>query len=391
MTSQKNIKVALCLFTSGIDYDDRIRKEILSIQKLYPHVSFKIFAVEESKNQAKEGVSSYGVPYRIPYLKTRDKYKSGTHTLQKAFDFYNSVKKELEGFDVIWCADVHTFPFVLMNRKKPLLWDLHELPLDFMSKAPMRLFFRYLEKRCTVVCHANAPRLEHLRKIGMVKCPDRHFVLRNYPQFNEIDEEYDDAYTDFVTWLGDDKCVYLQGLSGRGRADEESIGAVLAQPDLKGVVVGVIQPDRMKAFEKKFGKDELTRRIYFTGQIKQLKTPQYIRKCCMALVFYKRTSANNWYCEPNRLFQNINNGNPVIVGENPPMAEVVEKYGVGVVAQTDGSDQKAIEKAMKEAFEKYDTLKENLEKSKDAFLWDSQEDVLKEMMEVLKITDWNHG
>ena len=98
-------------------------------------------------------------------------------------------------------------------------------------------------------------------------------------------------------------------------------------------------------------------------------------------VFYKNTSANNWYCEPNRLFQNINNGNPVIVGENPPMAEVVNKYGVGAVAKTDGSDQQAIVAAIQQVLDNYDTIKANIEAHKSQFLWDSQEGVIKEIVE----------
>lgn len=380
MDSTKQYKIALCLYTIGLDYDDRIRKEILSIQKLYNNVTFKIFALEP-KNREESGVTSYGVPYRIPFLKTREKYASSSHTLAKAFEFYLTVKNELKAFDAIWCADIETFLFVLFNRNKPLLWDLHELPEMFIGKAHLRIFFHHLERKCKVMCHANEPRLMHLQQLGMVKYPEKQFFLRNYPQINEIDKKYDDDFKKFEDWLGEDKCVYLQGLIGENRADVECIGAVLSMPELKGLVVGRIQSDRMNIFEEKFGKKELERRIYFTGQIKQLKTPQFICKCCMALVFYKNSSANNWYCEPNRLFQNIKNVNPVIVGENPTMAEIVNNYGVGVIAKTDGSDQKAIETAMNEAFDNYDVIKANIEKYKTNFLWDSQEIVIVKMME----------
>ena len=51
MDKNKHYKVALVLYTNGLDYDDRIRKEILSIQKLYSNVSFKIFAVEPKNRE----------------------------------------------------------------------------------------------------------------------------------------------------------------------------------------------------------------------------------------------------------------------------------------------------------------------------------------------------
>lgn len=35
----------MILHTNGIEYDDRIRKEMLTVMKLYPDIKFKIFAI----------------------------------------------------------------------------------------------------------------------------------------------------------------------------------------------------------------------------------------------------------------------------------------------------------------------------------------------------------
>lgn len=379
---KKQFKVAMVLFTSGIDYDDRIRKEMLSIQKLYPNVSFKIFAVEDGKNREESGVSSYGVPYRIPYLKTRDKYASGMHTMAKAWDLYSSIKDDLKEFDAVWCADCQTFLFVLLTFGKTLIWDHHELPLVFMKNPVMKMLFKYLEKRVDVMIHANGARLEYLKERGYVSHMNKQFFLRNYPQFNEIDTEYDDAYNKFCEWLGDSKCVYLQGISDETRADVESIEAVLSIPQLKGVIVGYISEKRMQVFEEKFGKETLAERLYFTGRIKQLKTPQYIRKCIMGLVFYKNTEPNNWFCEPNRLFQNVNNGNPVVTGANPPMKEFVEGGGFGISVDTDGSDVQKIVEGINYVLDNYETIKQNIERNSGSALWDSQEPAIKKFTEM---------
>ena len=378
MDKNREYKIALVLYTHGLDYDDRIRKEMLSIKSLYPNVDFKIFAVEP-QNREETGVTSYGIAYRIPYLKSRDKYPSGTHTLYKAWDFYKTIKKDLKDFDAVWCADIETFIFVLMIHGKPVAWDLHELPLAFMSNPLMRMFFRWMERKCNVMIHANEPRLKYLEKIGMVKHSEKQFVLRNYPQFNEIDTEYDEAYNDFEKWLGDDKCVYLQGIVSASRADMESIQAVLAIPNLKAVVVGGIQPERMEEFKQRFGEKMLAERIYFTGRIKQLKTPQYIRMCCIALVFYKNTSPNNWYCEPNRLFQNVINGNPVVVGNNPPMKEFVETNHYGVSVDTDGSDVEKIVDGIKVVLNNPGDYKDF---HIDNALWNKQNAVIRNVVEM---------
>lgn len=382
MELRRQYKIALILYTQGLDYDDRIRKEILSIQNIYDYVSFKIFAVEPS-NRNEDGVTSYGIPYHIPYLKSREKYQSASHTLLKALEFYRSIRKELKNFDAIWCADVETFLFVLLSNRKPILWDHHELPEIFIKKRYMRVLYKFMERKCKIIIHANQPRLDYMNQIGLVSDINKHFVLRNYPEFNEIDMEYDDTYHRFEHWLGESRCVYLQGLMGPKRADVESIGAVLSVPNLKAVVVGRISNERMSFFETVFSKEQLKERIFFAGLQKQLKTPQYIRKCVTSLIFYKNTNINNWLCEPNRLFQNLNNGNPVVVGNNPPMKELVDKYAIGVCADTDGGDQEVIVESINEVLSRLDEIKKNIQVNKERWLWWSQKDILYKIIEKL--------
>lgn len=379
MDRNKHYKVALVLYTQGLDYDDRIRKEMLTIQNLYSNISFKVFAVD-ANNREEEGITSYGVPYKIPYLKSRAKYASGTHTLRKAWDFYKTIRKDLRQYDIIWCADVETFFFVLFTTKKPIVWDLHELPNRFMSSGLMKKLFVYLESRCTVMIHANEQRLQYLIDNGFVTHRERNYVLRNYPQFKEIDPEYDETYQRFDNWLGRNNCVYLQGINAQDRADVESIDAVLSVEGLKGVVVGYTRPELLSLLEEKHSQEELRTRLYFTGRVKQLKTPQYIKRCIFGMVFYKNTCMNNWYCEANRFFQNIINGNPVIVGQNPSLKETVNDYHLGVVAETDGSNSKAIHEAIMELLSRYDYYKENVNENKDNWLWNQQEPIVREIV-----------
>ena len=47
-------RIAMILHTNGLEYDDRIRKEMLTIKSLYPDVYFKIFAIIDSKQEKSE-------------------------------------------------------------------------------------------------------------------------------------------------------------------------------------------------------------------------------------------------------------------------------------------------------------------------------------------------
>lgn len=379
MDKYKQYKVAMVIRTSGLEFDDRIRKEILTIQELFPNVKCKIFPMFDD-NRSDEGISSYGVPYKSVHSPARDKYAQRTHLLRKSIDFYCSVKNDLKGFDAVWCGDYHTFMIAALCGNKNLLWDLHELPSMLLGNPLKQLFLKYIFSRCKCVVHANPQRIDYLKSRGVVTEPSKHYALRNYPNFEDVDTEYDEKYHSFVEWKGDRKCVYLQGLNDDSRAAYESVKAVLSLPDLTAVVVGRIDDDSKTRLEKEYG-DELDKRIMFVGKIAQMKIPQYVKECFTTLVFYKNVRPNNWYCEANRFYQSVIMGLPVVVGHNPSMKELIDKYHFGVSIDDDGRIIEKIIKGLEDVIEYYEELRINNEKYKGNLLWDSQNETMKRIVE----------
>lgn len=380
MESNKKYRIALAIMTNGLEYEDRVRKEVCSISTLYPNIEFKIFAALP-ENKEYEGVTSFGVPFKAVYLPSRVKYASGTKTMYKAYDFYRVIKKDLRDFDAVWCGDYHTVVIAILCRNKPVLWDLHELPSMLLGNPLKKIILRKVFANCKVVVHANPQRIEYIQCQGCIKHPEKHIALRNYPNFEDIDSKYDDKYKDFVDWKRNRDCVYLQGLNDSSRADRESVEAVLNIPNLTATVVGRFSDDTKSELETKWGKDVIKNRIYFVGKLPQLKIPQYVAQCITTLVFYKNVRPNNYYCEANRFYQSVILGLPVVVGNNPPMRELVEKYNFGVVAQTDGSDEEAITAALQQVLNNRSIFQESITKNKYLITWNQQDSVIKQIID----------
>lgn len=376
----KNIRIALVIKTEGLEYDDRIRKEILSIQKLYPSVSFKIFAMLPD-NLEKKGMTSYGVPYRSVFLPAREKYASSKKVYLKGWQFYKAIKKDLRDFDAVWTSNVDTFFVAAFVKTNFLIWDLHELPYQFFGSKWKCLLLKYVFKRCDIIIHANPQRAEYLKSIDLIDDMSKHYSLRNYPKFDDIDNEFDGKYENFLNWKGNRQCVYLQGIGG-SRAGYESISAVLRIPDLVAVVVGNVEIKTVQELEGKYG-DIINKRILFIGKIPQLKIPQFVRNCYTSLVFYQNTTPNNYYCEANRFYQAVIMGLPVVVGCNPTMKEIVDKYGFGVSIDNDGSDIDKIVVGLKQVINNYNQYKNNVLKNRSKLLWDNQDDKIKEIIDNL--------
>lgn len=381
MDRNKKYKIALVIKTTGLEYDDRVRKEILTVQKLYPNIRFKIFAMLP-ENREYEAVTSYGIPYKSLYLPTRMLFGSAKMQMLKALDFYRVVRKELKEYDAIWCGDYHSFMIAALAPKKHLLWDLHELPTPLLGNHMLRSFLKYIFNRCSIIVHANPQRCDYLESLGLISDRSKHYAIRNFPNFDDVDTEYDDTYHRFMEWKGNRKCVYLQGLSDFGRSGYESISAVLRMKDLVAVVVGKVYSKDWERLETEFG-DMLYERVFLTGRINQMKIPQYVNQCILSLVFYQNIRPNNYYCEANRFYQSVIMGLPVVVGNNPPMRDLVNKYGFGVSIDDDGRDVEKIRIGIEEVLAHYQTYQTNNSKYQENLIWDRQESIFREIVERL--------
>lgn len=371
-------RIALVIKTDGLEYDDRVRKEILTTQKLFPEVEFKIF-VMFPENKETDGVTSYGVPYHSVYIPSRDKYPSSKKAALKSYEFYKAIKNELKGYDAVWCANEDTAMVVALIGQKSLLWDLHELPTSLLGNTLKRKLLKYMFSRCKVIVHANPQREKYLESIGVISKPSKHFALRNFPNFEDKDTEYDETYYKFVEWKKERKCVYLQGLTNDSRAAFESIFAVLQIPELIAVVVGGFDKESKKRLEDTYGKN-LEERVFFVGKVPQLKIPQYVEKCQLSLIFYKNVRPNNWYCEANRFYQSVIMGLPVVVGNNPSMKEIVEKYDIGVSIDDDGCDVEKIKKGIKRVIDNYDSFLQKNKDNRNQLLWNKQEESIRNIV-----------
>lgn len=374
-------KIALVIKTEGLEFDDRVRKEILSVQRLFPSIKFKIFAMLPDNKEA-EGVTGYGVPYKSLFIPAREKYPSATKVYLKGWQFYKAIKKDLKAFDAVWVANMDAFFVTTFVKTKHLLWDLHELPYELFGSAWKRKLLKYTLRRCNVVLHANPQRAEYMKSINLIDDVTKHFALRNYPDFTDSEQKDDDAFNQFMAWKGDKKCIYLQGLSGDGRSAYESIIAVMHYEDFVAIVVGGFDVDIKEKLQKEFGQ-RFNDRIRFIGKIPQLQIPHYVEQCITTLVFYKNIRPNNWYCEANRFYQAVIMGLPVVVGNNPSMRELVQKYKFGVSIDDDGRDIDKIEAGIADVIENYEVYHQNVLTHRHLLVWDNQDAIIKEIINKL--------
>ena len=303
----------------------------------------------------------------------------------KALEFYCRTYSKLKDFDIIWCADTHVLLFpLLLSKKRKIIWDLHEIPMVFLGGNFKRKIFNYIEKKCALFYHANKERIYFLEDKGLILSNEKHFALRNYPdKISEYTPVSDSPIelSKFNTWLGESKCVYLQGIYGEIRRSYPSMAAVMEVEGLKAVIVGRPDKDAVNHLIQVYGEAEVSNKLFFTGMIPQRHTYQYISHCHLSLIFYATCNPNNTYCDPNRLFQAVVSGLPVVVGNNPPMKEFVSKTGAGIALNSDGNRIEEIVCAIKEILSKEEQYVDSIKRNNQKIYWDSQEVIIKHSFE----------
>lgn len=364
------------MLTNGLEYDDRIRKEMFSLRSI-ADVEFKIFAFH-AHNNIEKGVLSYGVPYEFVSVKGKGGKKGFVNQLRKEYNFYSQITLKVQGYDLLWIVDDQPFFFPLFSKKK-MVWDLHEIPASIIGGKMKNALFHRMERRCPVIIHANQERLDYLTSSGVVLHPEKHVVLRNYPDREWLSHTNDKpaSYLAFRQWIKDNDYVYIQGINSRGRYPIETLSSVLETKSLKAVVVGDVSKDIIKDIASRY--PDYNKQIFFAGQMVQSDTAPFIANCMFSLVFYSTDIPNNRYCEPNRMFQTLGFGNPVVVGCNEPMRNVVEKYGNGVILNSDGRSISDIIEGIKTMLAGYAQYKDKAEQYMHLFNWESQIDIIKKI------------
>lgn len=371
-------KMAFILWTNGLEYDDRIRKEIRTIQSV-SDIDITIFAVH-GDNREESGMMSYGIPYHIVSLESRNKYKKGTLAmLMKEKEMYSKIKKLVKDFDYLWVIDDQPFLFPLLSNKK-MIWDLHEIPALITGSKLKETIFHRMEKRCATLIHANNERLDYLTEKGIIRRKEKHHILRNYPdkEWMQYAQQEFDEFKKFKQWLADDEYIYIQGVNNPSRYPTETLSAVLESKAIKAVVLGNFSKEIKEQLKQKYSHfDEY---IYFAGQVSQEKTAPFIANCKFTIVLYSTDVANNRYCEPNRLFQCLAFGKPAIVGNNEPLVNVIKKDNLGVVMDTDGRSLSDNKEAIGTIMANYTKYKKCADGCASQFLWESQTNVIKQVL-----------
>lgn len=364
--------------TTGLEYDNRLAKECLTLKQL--GCSLKIVVLEYA-NAKKHGITGDGIPYRAIRLVARKALPRGRVLAIKMFEMYVKFIPELlrERVRIVWLHNIEMaglIPVAWILRRlglvKRIVWDQHELPPSKMlSKRLGRFALKILVAACDAIVVANKERRDLLLLHLGERFRRRFHVLENFADKAFVSLPQGVLPLELTEWLDGQPFILAQGGANPGRHLEELVEAMLRMGNVRLVVVGPYQPQKLDELRLRWG-EQLMDYVYFTGLVPQTELVDYIDNALASVILYAQSSENSRLCAPNRLYQALARGIPVLVGSNPPMASVVQRMGCGEVLPDDGEDVRGLLLGIQNVMANAQVYKERAQAVRSHFMWEEQ-------------------
>jgi glycosyltransferase involved in cell wall biosynthesis len=291
----------------------------------------------------------------------------------------------------VWMAhDLDALPAAWLARRRHggrLLYDSHELFSERIAVSPAaRPFWRALERRL-------APRADAVVTVGHGVAAElgRRWrmppptVVRNLPAFAPA-AAGDGSPLRGALGLQDDARIvlYLGGLQP-GRGLETLVDVAPRLPDRDVVVLmGPGHPDYIASLRGRASRAGAAERVVLAPAVPTEEVVRWAAGADLGLALIQNVSLSYFLSLPNKLFEYVAAGLPVVASDFPELRSVVEGRGLGAVCAPDDPD--AIARAIAWALDdpdRHERLRAAARAAAAELTWDSESRILVELVDRL--------
>lgn len=244
--------------------------------------------------------------------------------------------------DIYFAEDFFTLPIVTLFakvRKAKLYYNSREIYafIGGLAKRPLLQKFitsieKFFIKYPDIVLTTGEMDSEFLEKFYGIK---NMLVIRNIPLYQQPIQKVNlrEMYG-----IGEQNLILLyQGIITQGRGISFILEALQKLPDVYFIILGDGQKkEYYKQMAIRYKVDE---RVIFVGQIDQRELIDYTTAADVGLSLIENISVSYYHALPNKLFEYIMAGLPVLSSDLPQMKKIVDNYKVGECIELKSADE----------------------------------------------------
>ena len=372
----------LHLLYENFDNDIRVIKEANIAAKQGDET--RVLALYDEKLLEEEEYDVFKAK-RLRLLSQKMKYNKIVKLIMHK-EFSIRVLEELKkGFipDVVHCHNPLALPVAFkiklkLNKKIKIIYDSHEYVRGqntsrLMKKQLVFLENKYIKKVDRIITVG--------KEIGKLIQNDHSLkelpvVIRNIPYFYETKSE-DLFRKEFK--IPDDKMILLyQGGLQKNRGLKKLI-EITEKLDGRFVLIFMGRGELLKDLKEIVKEKKMVEKIYFKDFVENKLLLDYTNSADMGIYFIKNTCLNHFYCLPNKIFEFIQGGLPIVTSSFPELEKIVNGNNIGRTFNPNDTDE--IVKGITEIIDKNEMaiLKENILKIKEDFSWEKEARVLENL------------
>lgn len=321
----------LMLLTNAYDPDPRVRQEALALTKMGCRV--RVLAWDRDRKSPRTECRE-GIEVERLFLSSRHG-RGATQLLFYALLYLKVLWRGLfQAFDVVHCHDLDTLPvgFVLGRAKrKPVVYDAHESFSDMLAGSVPKVIRRGLSRLEDVLIRRVDLLItvgEKLRKHFTERGAGRSVVVGNWKrsgEFARAERQNRELRNRLGIPEGALAVVCITQLL-RDRKIEELLAAAEESSSVYVIIGGngVLKERVARAAA-------VNPRILYVGFVAPEQIPDYT--CAADAVYYGFDPANSnaRFSAPNKLYEALAAGRPLITGDFGEIADVVREAGCGIV------------------------------------------------------------
>lgn len=281
------------------------------------------------------------------------------------------VANDLDTLAAVWLAS--------RLRKVPMIYDSHEyfteVP-ELQNRHRVKSIWKSIERKIQPKIRHVITVNESIAELFRNEYHQEVTVVKNLPPA-DVNEPIEGSLPDHFT---SKPIIIYQGAVNVGRGLEEMLMAMKKLREFNFLIVG--GGDRLDVLQRMVADEKLDQQVYFTGRVPFESLAWYTKKAAIGMSLEQDIGLNYRLSLPNKLFDYMRAGIPVIASDLPEIKAHVKEIGFGKVSKDFSPSSLAIcVRSIWEDKELYEKYRQNALKSLDNYTWEKQELVLFELYE----------
>ena len=291
--------------------------------------------------------------------------------------------------NIVFCHDllplIPSFIFAKIFSKK-IVYDTHEIQRKMLHPFQPKWFWEkietYIINNSDITFITDHHRMDYMiNNASVIK--NKIYPIYNFPYLKELVESQEICIKNINPTR---KKIIYTGIIMPGRYIDTIIKSIPSwNKNADFYIIGYGSSSYINDLIQLCKELKIEHRVKFSKSVNWNELVDYISDTDAAFAFYKNNCLNNYYCSPNKLYEALAAGVPVIGTSNPMIKEVLNDLDFGVYLNFDDINEKNISSCVNKLidinFSK--EMKLNVKnKILNKYSWESQESNFK-----IKITN----